>query len=118
MHKTAVTSTSTAIRFFASTRSVATYAYAAAIILYPSTNTTTMAYSSTSSSIAAIAEARKKRLVYGSNDVLFGHIEEKQGSKPFGSFLDAGTGLHSLRWMATLGDISSSSSDDDEKNDR
>ncbi|OEU12599.1 hypothetical protein FRACYDRAFT_150279, partial [Fragilariopsis cylindrus CCMP1102] len=50
-------------------------------------------------------------------DVLFGHIEEKQGSKPFGSFLDAGTGLHSLRWMATLGDISSSSSDDDEKNE-
>ena len=117
MHKTSVPSTSTAIRFFASTRSVATYAYAAAIILYPSTNTTTMAYSSTSSSIAAIAEARKKRLVYGSNDVLFGHIEEKQGSKPFGSFLDAGTGLHSLRWMATLGDISSSSSDDDEKNE-
>jgi hypothetical protein len=128
MHKTSATSTSTAIRFFSSTRSVATYAYAyayaaAAIILYPSTNATAMAYSTTkststtsssSSSIAAITEARKKRLVYGSNDVLFGHIEEKQGSKPFGSFLDAGTGLHSLRWMATLGDLSSSSSSSDD----
>jgi len=42
-------------------------------------------------------------MVYGSNDVLFGHIEVQQGTKPFGSFLDAGTGLHSLRWIATLG---------------
>lgn len=48
------------------------------------------------------ATARKQRLVYGSTDVLFGHIEEQQGSRPFGSFLDAGTGVHSLRWIATL----------------
>eukprot|EP00537_Pseudo-nitzschia_pungens_P008144 CAMPEP_0172360420 /NCGR_PEP_ID=MMETSP1060-20121228/4443_1 /TAXON_ID=37318 /ORGANISM="Pseudo-nitzschia pungens, Strain cf. cingulata" /LENGTH=343 /DNA_ID=CAMNT_0013082403 /DNA_START=215 /DNA_END=1246 /DNA_ORIENTATION=- len=45
----------------------------------------------------------KERLVYGSGDYLFGHIEKLQGDKPFGSFLDAGTGLHSLRWIATLG---------------
>jgi len=56
-------------------------------------------------SISSIAEARKKRLVNGSNDVLFGHIEQMQGTKPFGSFLDAGTGIHSLRWLATLGDL-------------
>ena len=49
-----------------------------------------------------IADARKQRLVYGSNDALFGHIEKQQGKKPIGSFLDAGTGLHSLRWIATL----------------
>ncbi|CAB9527348.1 expressed unknown protein [Seminavis robusta] len=42
------------------------------------------------------------RLVFGKNDALFGAIEKQQGGKPFGSFLDAGTGLHSLRWMATL----------------
>jgi hypothetical protein len=42
------------------------------------------------------------RLVYGKNDALFGAIEKQQGDKPFGAFLDAGTGLHSLRWIATL----------------
>lgn len=42
------------------------------------------------------------RLVFGKNDALFGAIEKQQGDKPFGNFLDAGTGLHSLRWMATL----------------
>ncbi len=49
-----------------------------------------------------VIAARKDRLVYGDNDALFGHIEQQQGQKPFGSFLDAGTGLHSLRWIATL----------------
>ena len=47
------------------------------------------------------AEA-SQRLVYGRNDALFGAIEKQQGDKPFGAFLDAGTGLHSLRWIATL----------------
>ncbi|CAJ1959373.1 unnamed protein product [Cylindrotheca closterium] len=42
------------------------------------------------------------RLVYGKDDALFGAIEQQQGDKPFGAFLDAGTGMHSLRWMATL----------------
>lgn len=42
------------------------------------------------------------RLVYGRNDALFGAIEKQQGDKPFGAFLDAGTGLHSLRWIGTL----------------
>ena len=42
------------------------------------------------------------RLVYGKDDCLFGCIEEQQGTRPFGSVLDAGTGLHSLRWIATL----------------
>merc|ERR1712238_288118 len=56
---------------------------------------------------------RKKRLVNGSNDVLFGHIEQMQGTKPFGSFLDAGTGIHSLRWLSTLGDLDG----DDDHND-
>jgi hypothetical protein len=48
-----------------------------------------------------MAEA-KKRLVYGKDDALFGAVENHQGEKPFGTFLDAGTGLHSLRWISTL----------------
>lgn len=46
----------------------------------------------------------KSKLVYGKDDVLFGSIERQQGTKPFGNFLDAGTGVHSLCWIATLGD--------------
>ena len=46
----------------------------------------------------------KSRLVYGKHDALFGSIENQQGDKPFGNVLDAGTGMHSLRWIATLGD--------------
>lgn len=44
----------------------------------------------------------EKRLVYGRNDALFGAIEKQQGDKPFGAFLDAGTGLHSLRWYVRV----------------
>jgi hypothetical protein len=46
----------------------------------------------------------RSRLVYGSDDALFGSIEKEQGNAPFGNFLDAGTGMHSLRWIATLGE--------------
>jgi hypothetical protein len=42
------------------------------------------------------------RVIYGKDDALFGSIEEMQGDRPFGSFLDAGTGMHSLRWIASL----------------
>jgi hypothetical protein len=42
------------------------------------------------------------RMVYGHDDALFGCIERQQGNRPFGRMLDAGTGLHSLRWIATL----------------
>lgn len=35
-------------------------------------------------------------------DVLFGTIEKWQGSKPWGRVLDAGTGVHSLKWMLGL----------------
>ncbi|GKZ00494.1 hypothetical protein MPSEU_001001900 [Mayamaea pseudoterrestris] len=52
-----------------------------------------------SSSPQAQASAR---LVYGKDDSLFGCIENLQGDIPFGSVLDAGTGMHSLRWLATL----------------
>jgi len=45
-----------------------------------------------------------KKFVYGKDDALFGCIERQQGSKPFGHMLDAGTGTHSLRWIATLFD--------------
>jgi len=44
-------------------------------------------------------------LVFGSDDALFGCIEHSQikfKSGDFGSFLDAGTGSHSLRWIASL----------------
>ena len=51
----------------------------------------------------ASTTAASKRLVYGKDDMLFGCIEKTQGNKPFGNVLDAGTGMHSLRWIATLG---------------
>jgi SAM-dependent methyltransferase len=50
------------------------------------------------------SSANNSRLVYGKDDALFGLIEEQQGNdQPFGNILDAGTGMHSLRWIATLG---------------
>lgn len=50
----------------------------------------------------AAAATSNSRLVYGRDDALFGAIEKQHGAVPFGSVLDAGTGLHSLRWLATL----------------
>ncbi len=44
----------------------------------------------------------KKRLVFGKDDALFGSIEAQHENRPFGKVLDAGTGMHSLRWIATL----------------
>lgn len=52
--------------------------------------------------MTTIASTAASRLVYGKDDALFGSLEERQGNLPFGSILDAGTGLHSLRWIATL----------------
>lgn len=52
---------------------------------------------------SASTTSTKGRLVYGKDDALFGSIEREQGNVPFGNFLDAGTGMHSLRWVATLG---------------
>ena len=34
--------------------------------------------------------------------MLFSRIESWQGSQPWGTLLDAGTGVHSLRWIQTL----------------
>ena len=47
---------------------------------------------------------QQSNLVYGEDDKLFGCIERNQVStgKSFGRVLDAGTGSHSLRWMASL----------------
>lgn len=68
--------------------------------------------SSSSSNAVAVAAAMttnnnsnsnaKSRLVYGKDDALFGAIEAQQQPQTFGNVLDAGTGLHSLRWLATL----------------
>lgn len=33
---------------------------------------------------------------------LFEHIERQQGNKPWGAFLDAGTGVHSIGWVTGL----------------
>ncbi|MEO1187941.1 MAG: class I SAM-dependent methyltransferase, partial [Pseudomonadota bacterium] len=33
---------------------------------------------------------------------LFRHIETLQGDRPWGTFLDAGTGLHSIGWISQL----------------
>lgn len=52
--------------------------------------------------ISIMSPDTSSKLVFGKDDALFGAIEQAQGSKPFGNFLDAGTGLHSLRWIATL----------------
>lgn len=65
---------------------------------------------STSAMAAAASDSPQiaSRLVYGAGDALFGSIEARQGERPFGRVLDAGTGLHSLRWLATLTDARSS----------
>ena len=51
-----------------------------------------------------MSKSTPKKLVYGADDKLFGCIERNQAAtgKSFGKFLDAGTGTHSLRWMASL----------------
>ncbi len=36
------------------------------------------------------------------SSVLFRHIEQLQSDRPWGRFLDAGTGAHSLRWISSL----------------
>ncbi|KAL7517807.1 hypothetical protein ACHAWX_002697 [Stephanocyclus meneghinianus] len=50
--------------------------------------------------------AKIKRFAYKGADALFGYIEKCQSesspSADFGNFLDAGTGSHSLRWMASV----------------
>lgn len=48
-----------------------------------------------------------KKFAHKNGDALFGYIEECQMDDPntkgsFGRFLDAGTGSHSLRWMASI----------------
>ena len=35
-------------------------------------------------------------------DILFSSVEKYHGSRPWGRFLDAGTGVHSLKWLQTL----------------
>jgi hypothetical protein len=35
-------------------------------------------------------------------DILFGKIESWQGTTPWGKFLDAGTGVHSLKWLQKI----------------
>ena len=37
-----------------------------------------------------------------SSDILFSTVEKFQGIKPWGRFLDAGTGVHSLKWIQNL----------------
>jgi hypothetical protein len=36
------------------------------------------------------------------SDILFGTIETFHGARPWGRFLDAGTGVHSIKWVQTL----------------
>lgn len=35
-------------------------------------------------------------------DILFGTIEAFHGARPWGKFLDAGTGVHSIKWVQKL----------------
>lgn len=50
------------------------------------------------------APAPGSKTVKGSDDALFGCLERNQlrSGRAFGDFLDAGTGSHSLRWIASL----------------
>lgn len=36
------------------------------------------------------------------SDILFGTIETFHAARPWGRFLDAGTGVHSIKWVQTL----------------
>ena len=36
------------------------------------------------------------------SDILFSSVEKYHGGRPWGRFLDAGTGVHSLKWIQTL----------------
>jgi len=56
---------------------------------------------------SAMAPSSTARVVTGSDDALFGHIEKSQvvSGKPFGDFLDSGTGSHSLRWISSLASL-------------
>ena len=51
-----------------------------------------------------MTSADSGKVVFGSDDALFGCIERSQrgSGRPFGTFLDSGTGTHSLRWIASL----------------
>lgn len=44
----------------------------------------------------------KKLLLSMSSDILFSTVEKFQGVKPWGRILDAGTGVHSLKWIQNL----------------
>ena len=64
------------------------------------------------SMMMSLSSDAQQRIVYGKDDALFGYIEKQQqsavvpdttgSSTRFGHVLDAGTGLHSLRWLASL----------------
>lgn len=41
-------------------------------------------------------------IVTGKDDPIFQAVEDMQGDKPWGDVLDAGTGLHSMRWVGGL----------------
>ena len=43
-----------------------------------------------------------KEVLLSMGDILFGKIESWQGGSPWGKFLDAGTGVHSLKWIQNL----------------
>jgi ubiquinone/menaquinone biosynthesis C-methylase UbiE len=76
------------------------------IIVSPSASSSALSFSSlmnpSGGSGPAAVSPNNSKFVFGKDDVLFGHIEERQGDKPWGRVLDAGTGAHSLRWLATL----------------
>lgn len=59
----------------------------------------------TSSSSDDLDLSKVQKFAYKKGDALFGYIEQYQvesGNLNFGKFLDAGTGSHSLRWMASI----------------
>lgn len=67
-----------------------------------------------SSSSSPMTEEIKLGISQASNDALFQYIEQSQQGS-FGHILDAGTGSHSLRWIASLFHKGKYNNDDDGK---
>mmetsp|Transcript_3857 Transcript_3857/g.5923 ORF Transcript_3857/g.5923 Transcript_3857/m.5923 type:complete len:397 (-) Transcript_3857:902-2092(-) len=71
------------------------------------TTSSTSIAQTTQNNMAQLDLTSIQKFAHKNGDALFGYIEECQMDDPlnkgsFGRFLDAGTGSHSLRWMASI----------------
>ena len=66
---------------------------------------TTTITNNLSTQLSNLDLSKIEKFAHENGDVLFGYIEKSQlesGNPNFGTFLDAGTGSHSLRWIASV----------------